>query len=50
VIWHEMQKKSKSSRVHFTRLMPIYNKITLHYFRKKKRKEKKGKGRVTPKF
>jgi hypothetical protein len=37
-----------TSRAHFTRLMPIYNKITLHYL--EKREEKQGKERVTPKF
>jgi hypothetical protein len=36
------------SRVQFSRLTLIYNKITLHFFRK--RKEKQGKERVTPEF
>jgi hypothetical protein len=33
---------------HFTRLMPIYNKITFHYL--EKREEKQGKERVTSEF
>jgi hypothetical protein len=31
-------------------LTPTYNKITLYYFNKGKRKEKKRKERVTPEF
>jgi hypothetical protein len=45
--WHEYNNQS-FSRVHFTRLTPIYNKITLHYL--EKRKEKQGKERLTPEF
>jgi hypothetical protein len=36
------------SRVQFSRLTLIYNKITLHYL--EKRKEKQGKERVTHEF
>jgi hypothetical protein len=45
---HECNNQS-TFRAHFTRLMLIYNKLTLHYFRKKKRKSRK-RERVTPKF
>jgi hypothetical protein len=44
---HEFNNQS-ASRTHFTRLTPIYNKLTLHYL--EKREEKQEKERVTPKF
>jgi hypothetical protein len=44
---HECDNQS-FSKAHFTRLTPIYNKLTLHY--SGKREEKQGKERITPKF
>jgi hypothetical protein len=44
---HECNNQS-TSRAHFTRLTPIYNKIILHYL--EKREEKQGNERVTPEF
>jgi hypothetical protein len=44
---HECNNQG-TSKAHFTRLKPIYNKLTLHYLGK--REEKQGKERVTPEF
>jgi hypothetical protein len=37
-----------TSRAHFTRLMSIYNKLTLHYLEKRERTQRKE--RITPEF